>query len=116
MSTNREQPWSDEAPEHGQVVVVTDNPIGRAVATIAEITGAGPERIAVISGPNLSKEIARREPAASVVACADEDVAKRVQDRVHGSMFRPYTSVDVVGCEIGGASPNNFPIAHCSHL
>lgn len=39
MSTDREQPWSDAAPEHGQVVVVTDNPIGRAVATIAEITG-----------------------------------------------------------------------------
>jgi xanthine/CO dehydrogenase XdhC/CoxF family maturation factor len=39
MSTNREQPWSDEAPEHGRVVVVTDNPIGRAVVAIAEISG-----------------------------------------------------------------------------
>ena len=39
MSTNREQPWSDDNPEHGRVVVVTDNPIGRAVATIAEIAG-----------------------------------------------------------------------------
>ena len=36
----------------------------------------------MISGPNLAKEIARREPAASVVACADEDVAKMLQDRV----------------------------------
>ena len=35
MSANREQPWSDDAPEHGQVVVVTDNPIGRAVVAIA---------------------------------------------------------------------------------
>ncbi len=39
VSTNREQPWSDDTPEHGRVVVVTDNPIGRAVATIAEIAG-----------------------------------------------------------------------------
>ena len=39
MSANREQPWSDDAPEHGQVVVVTDNPIGRAVVAIAEIAG-----------------------------------------------------------------------------
>ena len=39
MATNREQPWSDEAPEHGQVVVVTDNPIGRAVVAIAEVAG-----------------------------------------------------------------------------
>ena len=54
----------------------------RMSEVIAEVTGAGPERIAVVSGPNLSKEIARREPAASVVACADEDVAKRLQDAV----------------------------------
>ena len=48
----------------------------RMSEVIAEVTGAGPDRIAVISGPNLAKEIARREPAASVVACADEDVAQ----------------------------------------
>ena len=63
-------------------------------------------RIAVISGPNLSHEIAQREPAASVVACADEDVARRLQDLVHSPAFRPYTSVDVVGCELGGAYKN----------
>ena len=39
MSTEREQPWSDEAPEHGRVVVVSDNPIGRAVVAIAGIAG-----------------------------------------------------------------------------
>ena len=83
----------------------------RMSEVIAELTGAGPDRIAVVSGPNLSKEIARREPAASVVACADESVAQRVQDRIHGSMFRPYTSVDVVGCEIGGAYKNVVGIA-----
>ena len=78
----------------------------RMSQVIAEITGAGPERIAVVSGPNLAKEIARREPAASVVACADEDVAKRIQARVHSPAFRPYTSVDVLGCELGGAYKN----------
>src|SRR5690349_9514676 len=50
---------------------------------IAEVTGAGPKRIAVISGPNLAKEIAQREPAASVVACADEAVALRLQKVCH---------------------------------
>ena len=54
----------------------------RMSEVIAEVTGAGPERIAVVSGPNLAQEIAQREPAASVVACADEEVAKRLQDRV----------------------------------
>lgn len=78
----------------------------RMSEVVAEVTGAGPERIAVISGPNLAKEIARREPAASVVACEDEDVARMLQARVHSPAFRPYTSVDVLGCELGGAYKN----------
>jgi len=78
----------------------------RMSQVIAEITEAGPERIAVVSGPNLAKEIARREPAASVVACEDEDVAKMLQARCHSPAFRPYTSVDVLGCELGGAYKN----------
>ena len=78
----------------------------RMSETIADVTGAGPERIAVISGPNLAKEIARREPAASVVACGDADVARMLQQRCHTAAFRPYTSTDVVGCEIGGAYKN----------
>ena len=80
--------------------------LDRMSQVIAEVTGAGPERIAVISGPNLAKEIARREPAASVVACEDEDVARMLQARIHSPAFRPYTSVDVLGCELGGAYKN----------
>ncbi len=78
----------------------------RMSEVIAEVTGAGPERISVISGPNLAKPIAAREPAASVVACADERGRHRLQDLVHTRAFRPYTSTDVVGCEIGGAYKN----------
>ena len=80
--------------------------LDRMSQVIGEVTGAGPERIAVISGPNLAKEIARREPAASVVACADEDVARQLQRRCHSPAFRPYTSPDVLGCELGGAYKN----------
>ncbi|MBJ7356627.1 NAD(P)H-dependent glycerol-3-phosphate dehydrogenase [Nocardioides sp.] len=83
----------------------------RMSEVIAEVTGAGPERVAVISGPNLAKEIAQREPAASVVACADEDVARMLQDRCHSPAFRPYTSTDVLGCELGGAYKNVVGLA-----
>lgn len=83
----------------------------RMSQVIAEVTGAGPERIAVVSGPNLSKEIARREPAASVVACEDEAVAQRLQKLTHAPAFRPYTSTDVVGCELGGAYKNVVALA-----
>jgi glycerol-3-phosphate dehydrogenase (NAD(P)+) len=83
----------------------------RMSEVIAEVTGAGPERVAVISGPNLAKEIAQREPAASVVACDDEDVARTLQDRCHSPAFRPYTSTDVLGCELGGAYKNVVGLA-----
>jgi len=102
--------WADLVPSDAVMVSLMKGvelgTVKRMSEVIAEVTGAGPERIAVVSGPNLSKEIARREPAASVVACADEDVAKMLQARSHSPAFRPYTSVDVLGCELGGAYKN----------
>ena len=83
----------------------------RMSEVIREVTGAGPDRVGVVSGPNLAKEIARREPAASVVACADEGVAKRLRDLCHSAAFRPYSSTDVVGCELGGAYKNVIALA-----
>ena len=83
----------------------------RMSEVIAEVTGAGPERIAVITGPNLAKEIASREPAASVIACADESVAQRLQALTHTETFRPYTDTDVVGAELGGAVKNVIALA-----
>ncbi|HWI43801.1 MAG TPA: NAD(P)H-dependent glycerol-3-phosphate dehydrogenase [Nocardioides sp.] len=78
----------------------------RMSEVIEEVGDIRSDRIAVVSGPNLAREIARREPAASVVACADDDVATVLQKRVHSAAFRPYTSVDVLGCELGGAYKN----------
>jgi glycerol-3-phosphate dehydrogenase (NAD(P)+) len=106
---NLEQ-WAPYIPESAVMVSLMKGvelgTLRRMSEVIAEVTDAGPSRIAVVSGPNLSHEIAQREPAASVVACTDEEVARRVQDLVHGPAFRPYTSVDVVGCELGGAYKN----------
>jgi glycerol-3-phosphate dehydrogenase (NAD(P)+) len=68
-------------------------------------------RIAVLSGPNLAGEIAARQPAASVVACRDEAVARRIQAACHTSYFRPYTNTDVIGCELGGAVKNVIALA-----
>ncbi len=83
----------------------------RMSEVIAELTGAGPERVGVVSGPNLAREIAARQPAASVVACADQEVATRLQQLCHTATFRPYTNTDVVGCELGGAMKNVIALA-----
>ena len=107
--------WAPHVPQDAVMVSLMKgvelSTLNRMSEVIAQETGAGPERIAVISGPNLAKEIARREPAAAVVACADEAVATRLQQRVHSAAFRPYTSVDVLGCELGGAYKNVVGLA-----
>ncbi len=63
-------------------------------------------QVGVLSGPNLSREIARGLPAATVVAAQDGGVAERSQSIMHSPTFHVYTSHDVVGVELGGALKN----------
>ncbi|MFE9253442.1 NAD(P)H-dependent glycerol-3-phosphate dehydrogenase [Streptomyces sp. NPDC007088] len=83
----------------------------RMSEVIEDATQVGRERIAVVTGPNLAGEIAARQPAAAVVACQDESVARRLQRACHTPYFRPYTNTDVVGCELGGAVKNVIGLA-----
>ncbi|CAO0830052.1 hypothetical protein SMICM17S_02522 [Streptomyces microflavus] len=78
---------------------------------VADVTKVAADRIAVVTGPNLAREIAARMPAAAVVACTDEAVAQRLQAVCHTPYFRPYTNTDVVGCELGGAVKNVIGLA-----
>jgi glycerol-3-phosphate dehydrogenase (NAD(P)+) len=78
----------------------------------AEATGIPPERIAVISGPNLAHEIVERQPAATTVACPDPDVAQRIAADCTTDYFRPYWTTDVVGTELGGAVKNVIALAN----
>jgi glycerol-3-phosphate dehydrogenase (NAD(P)+) len=102
--------WADLVPRDAVLLSLMKGvelgTLRRMSEVITEVTGAGPDRIGVLSGPNLAKEIALREPAASVVACADEEVAARLRVLMHSATFRPYSSTDVVGCELGGAYKN----------
>jgi glycerol-3-phosphate dehydrogenase (NAD(P)+) len=67
--------------------------------------------VAVLSGPNLAREILAGQPAASVIACADDAVATTLQQLFSRPTFRLYTNPDVVGCEIGGVVKNVIAIA-----
>lgn len=67
---------------------------------------AGPERVAVLSGPNISREIAAGLPAPTVVASTDAETARHFQELVGTRMFRAYTNDDVVGVELCGALKN----------
>lgn len=81
----------------------------RMSEVIAEVAPANP--VAVLSGPNLAREILAGQPAASVVACANDSVAVQLQQLFSRPTLRLYTNPDVVGCEIGGVVKNVIAIA-----
>lgn len=68
-------------------------------------------RVAVLSGPNLAKEIVQGWPAAAAIASEDDDVAQSLQKIFHTDTFRCYRNNDVVGTELGGAFKNVVAIA-----
>lgn len=68
-------------------------------------------RVGVISGPNLAKEIGKKQLSATVIASEDPDVCLLVQNAFHGKYFRVYAGSDTYGAELGGALKNIYAIA-----
>ncbi|MDT8397837.1 MAG: NAD(P)H-dependent glycerol-3-phosphate dehydrogenase [Pseudomonadales bacterium] len=67
-------------------------------------------RIAVLSGPNLAREIALKSPTGSVIASADADVRREVQQALSSDYFRVYANDDMFGVELGGSLKNIYAI------
>ncbi len=66
--------------------------------------------VGVISGPNLAKEIARRELAATVIALENSEIRRSLQEALSCEYFRVYASNDIYGVELGGALKNIYAI------
>ena len=69
------------------------------------------DRIGVLTGPNLAREIAAGQPAATVIAMQDSTTAFSLQDLFMSPFFRVYTNPDVTGSESAGALKNVMAIA-----
>ena len=67
-------------------------------------------RIAVLSGPNLAKEMAAGELTATVVASDDPTLCAEVQAVLGSKRLRVYASQDKYGVELGGALKNVYAI------
>ncbi|MCD8116923.1 MAG: NAD(P)-dependent glycerol-3-phosphate dehydrogenase [Oscillospiraceae bacterium] len=62
--------------------------------------------VAVLSGPSHAEEVSRRMATGCVAACQDMETAELVQGVFMSEMFRVYTSQDVAGVELCGATKN----------
>jgi len=83
----------------------------RMSEVVTEVLEVAADRVAVVSGPNLAREIAERQPATAVMACPHEPTAVRLQHICKSAYFRPYTATDLVGVELGGAVKNVIALA-----
>lgn len=84
----------------------------RMTEVVTEVLdGHPPERVGVLTGPNLAVEVVAGMPTASVVAMVDPEAAECLQRLFMTSAFRVYTNPDVVGCEIAGVLKNVVAIA-----
>ena len=90
---------------------IEQDSLKRMSEVMAEEGDLDPRRVAALSGPNLAREVAGRQPSATVVGCADEDVARTLQAAFMAPHFRVYTNPDVVGVELGGSMKNVIAIA-----
>lgn len=84
----------------------------RMTEVVADVMPDHPtDRIGVLTGPNLAREVALGQPTASVVAVTDADTGEALQRLFMTRTFRVYTNPDVVGCEIAGVLKNVIAIA-----
>lgn len=67
--------------------------------------------LAVLSGPTIASEVAKKIPSTAVIACRDQKLAQKLQDVVNSESFRIYTNTDVIGVELGGSIKNIIAIA-----
>ena len=67
--------------------------------------------VAVLSGPNHAEELAKGQPACAVIGSENAAVADALQELFTLPHFRPYTSTDLAGIELGGAIKNVYAIA-----
>ncbi|WP_062079134.1 NAD(P)H-dependent glycerol-3-phosphate dehydrogenase [Demequina globuliformis] len=102
--------WKDLVPADAVVVSLMKGiEVGthlRMSEVLTELWDIAPERMTVVSGPNLAREIAAKQPCATVVAGIDKAATELVAEATASPYFRPYTNPDLVGVELCGAFKN----------
>lgn len=83
----------------------------RMSEVIADTLDLDPERIGVVSGPNIALEIAKQQPTGGVASCVSLEVAQEIAIACSAPYFRTYVNTDVTGTELGGVLKNLIALA-----
>ncbi len=82
----------------------------RPTEIIKDVVGTN-IKFAVLSGPNIADELAKKLPASAVIAAKTKKLATDLQKIFNTEYFRVYTNADIVGVELSGAMKNVIAIA-----
>ena len=112
---NNLEEWGSLIPEDAIIVSLmkgVEQGSGlRMSEVIADVLKISEDLICVVSGPNLSLEIASEQPAACVAACTSSENAALVAAAATNSYFTTFTNKDVIGTEFGGILKNLIAVA-----
>lgn len=92
---------------------IESDTLARMSQVAAEETAASGRRLrfAALAGPSFAHELARNVPSAVVIASEDAALATEIRQALSTPTMRLYSSADVVGVELGGATKNVIAIA-----
>ncbi|MEY3855574.1 MAG: hypothetical protein RJA45_44 [Actinomycetota bacterium] len=107
--------WGSEIPKNAVLVSLmkgVEKESGLRMSEVIEQAGnIDADRIVVVSGPNLSLEIAQEQPTASVAASTSKEAARAVATAASNDYFTTFTNKDVIGTEFGGILKNLIAVA-----
>lgn len=83
----------------------------RMTEVIRDVLSIDEEKLAIITGPNLAREVVLRQPTGAVAASTSQELADLTARTFSAPYFRVYTSTDVIGCELAGAAKNVIALA-----
>ena len=83
----------------------------RMTEVIHQVLDISEENLAILTGPNLAREVVLRQPAGAVAASVSQALADKTAQVFNAPYFRVYTSTDVIGCELAGAAKNVIALA-----
>jgi glycerol-3-phosphate dehydrogenase (NAD(P)+) len=83
----------------------------RMTEVVADVLEIPENKLAIITGPNLAREVVLRQPTGAVAASSSQELADLTAKTFSAPYFRVYTSNDVIGCELAGAAKNVIALA-----
>ena len=69
------------------------------------------KHFACLSGPSFAREVSLKHPTAVTIGCRDKAHAEKLQRVFNTEYFRVYTTLDLMGVQLGGALKNVIAIA-----